>query len=113
MKKANYALLDTQIKAFLNPFIAQNHGEAIRLFTTWVNDKEQKTNVSLYPQHFTLFYLGEFDDQLGKYESDNKELIQGVSVQEEEAKAFTIKQLITMLETELKQRNVIDIASGE
>ena len=110
-KKNQYALLDTQVGIFLNPFTAIYHGEAIRIFTTWVNDKEHQTNISKYPHHFSLYYLGQFNEALGKWEQEvsNKELIIGTSVKEESEKQFTIKQLITMLEAEIQERNIVQI----
>ena len=80
-KKNFYALLDVQVGAFLNPFTAINDGEAIRLFTTWVNDTEAPTNVSKYPQHFSLFYIGEFDDVTGLFNQEGKkEIVIGASL---------------------------------
>jgi len=115
-KRKQYALLDSQVKAFLNPFPATNHGEAVRVFTTWVNDTNE-TNVSKYPHQFTLFYLGEFDDQFGTWEQPdggNQEIMAGVSVVEDAKKKFTVEELLNMLEMRLGERGAIDISkSGE
>lgn len=109
MNKKYYALLDTQIGAFLNPFTATTDAEAIRLFTTWVNDSSQPTNINKYPHHFSLFYIGTFDDKTAVFSNEGKkELIIGVSVQEEQEKKFTIKELMQMFETHMGG-NVIDI----
>ena len=114
MKRKQYALFDSAAKMFLNPFSAQNDGDAIRVFTSWVNDPKKESNVALYPQQFTLFYLGEYDDQHGKFiqEEVNKELIQGISVQQEEEKKFTLNDLVTMLEMRLKERSAPEISKS-
>jgi hypothetical protein len=105
MKMNNYALFDTKIGAFLRPFICQNDAEAIRLLTTWVNEKDGKTNISKYPEHFILFYIGTFDDQNGILSSDEKkELMLAISVQEEQERQYTVKELITLLEQHFENK---------
>lgn len=105
-KIKNYALLDHKAGVFLRPFTATNDGEAIRLLTTWVNDKEHNTNINKYPQDFSLHYLGEFDDQIGRFEQQehNKEIILGISVQQEQERQYTVKELITMLEQHFENK---------
>ena len=67
----------------------------------------QLTNISLYPEQFTLWYIGEFDDQLGLFitEKDGrqykKEIIAGISVVQEQNVKFTIQDLRRLLTTEL------------
>lgn len=82
MKKRMYSILDKTAGAYLNPFHCINDGDAVRLFTTFVNDGEGKaSNIYRYPEQFALFYVGVFDDGLGKFEGDgSKELVQGQSV---------------------------------
>lgn len=117
--KKQYALLDTQIKAFLNAFSATTDAEAIRLFTTWVNDDKNETNINKYPQHFSLYYMGDYDDQFGTWiqerdgKSIKKELIIGMSVKEDMDKKFTIAELIQMLKAELQTENIIEIPVHE
>ena len=126
MIKKLYAVLDNQVNHFMNPIHCINHGDAIRLFTNWVNPEEgeQPTNMSKYPAHFSLWYMGDFDDQTGrlgqldeqtqefKDRNTPKELIAGTSVRQEAETKFTVKQLMTMIEMELKNRNIIDISNS-
>jgi hypothetical protein len=110
MKKQMYSLLDHTAQVFLNPLSFQNDGDAVRWFTTTVNSKEE-TNISKYPEQFTLYRLADFDGQTGMVEPTTpKQLITGIQVQEEQLKSFSVKDLIAMLQHELQLTNVIDIA---
>jgi hypothetical protein len=121
MIKKHYALFDTTAQNFHNTLVFQNHGEAIRWFTTVVNDKDNKENlIAKYPTQFMLFYMFDIDDKTGftghwnveKQEMEKQkppqELIIGASCVEEANKAFTVRELITMLKAELGD-NVIKL----
>ena len=110
MNKKFYSLLDSKIGAFLNPFTATNDGEAIRLFTTWVNDTTNESNISKYPADYSLFFIGEFDDSTGNFKQDAKrEIVIGVSVLQEQQRTFTVKELIMMLEDYYQNQNVVNL----
>jgi len=64
MKANMYTVYDSKTQAYLQPFQARTRGEAIRSFTEAVND--QKTMFYKYPSDYTLFELGEWDDEDGK-----------------------------------------------
>ena len=124
MIKKHYAMFDTKAQHFLNTFECINHGDAIRLFTTFVNGDKEKSNISRYPEHFILFYMYDYDDKTGMTGTYNEttqtleaqkppqELIIGVAVLEEQRTTYTVKQLITMLKAELGTENVVNIAEG-
>ena len=119
MKKQMYAILDHTSQIFLNPITFTNDGDAIRWFTTVVNNKEETNNISKYPEQFTLHRLQDWDDKTATYiarenepetvASSPKQLITGIQVQEEAEKKFTVAELINMIEMDLKQRGVINI----
>jgi hypothetical protein len=124
MQHKQYALFDSAISAFLRPFVCQTDADAVRLFSTWVNDDKAETNVHKYPHQFTLYYLGEFNDQLGLFNVDvdgNKqdikprEIMLGINVQEEEHKKFSIKQLLGMFEHHMKEQedNIVNIGEAK
>lgn len=97
MKIRNYVLFDSVAEIFLRPFTATTDADAIRVFTSWVNDPEKKTNVAIYPQHYTLFYVGTFDDKTALFETVTpKELIIGV-VCKEPQETYTIADLIKVI----------------
>lgn len=64
MKLHIYSVYDQAAGAFITPFFQQNDGLAIRAFQGLVNS-DDKNNVSQYPDQFTLFKIGEFDDLEG------------------------------------------------
>lgn len=60
MKLYVYTVLDKAVGSFLPPFYCRAPGEAVRSFTEAVNG--DKSNFSKYPDDFTLFCLGVWDD---------------------------------------------------
>ena len=122
MIKRFYSLYDVTAKHYLNPIVASNDGDAIRLFTTFVNGNKEESNIAKYPHQFILFHMYDLDDANGKLGTLNtttneldplshpRELMIGTQVQEDQQKTFTVKELITMLKAELNLENVIDIS---
>lgn len=58
-----YTVYDQAVKAFLQPFFARQHGEAIRNFTSAIQDP--KTGFNAHPSDYSLWYSGDFDDSNG------------------------------------------------
>ena len=117
--KKLYALLDHQAQHFLLPLSFTNDGDAIRWFTTLVNDEsENKQLPAKYPEQFTLYRLADYDDQMGLFgprenEKSNinqspKELITGIAVKEDIG-SKTIDDMIKHLEQLIAQKNVKNI----
>lgn len=65
MTKKIYSVYDQKAEVFHSPFYLTTHGEAERQFQTAVNDP--KTQFSVYPEDFDLYYLGEYDDNKGQF----------------------------------------------
>jgi hypothetical protein len=59
-----FTVYDSKAKCYLNPFVMRNSAEAIRSFHTVCNDPQ--TNFSKYPSDFTLFEIGEWNDDEGQ-----------------------------------------------
>lgn len=59
-----YAVLDRKAQAFGRPFTIQNDAMAIRAFAAAQSDPGSE--ISKYPEDFTLYSLGAFDDQTGE-----------------------------------------------
>jgi hypothetical protein len=57
-----YSIYDSAAKAYIQPFFMHNDGLAIRAFQGNVNSTEEN-NISKYPDQFTLYKIGTFDDQ--------------------------------------------------
>lgn len=60
-----FAVYDSKVEAYLNPFIMQSKGQALRAFADTVNDSA--TQFNKHPGDFTLFEIGSYDDQNGQY----------------------------------------------
>lgn len=58
-----YSIYDTKAEAYMQPWYARTKGEALRSFEQAVNDPQSQ--LSKHPSDFTLFELGEFDEQMG------------------------------------------------
>jgi len=58
-----YAIYDSKAEAFLQPFFSQTTGTAIRAFKQAANTPEN--NFYEYAEDYTMFHLGDFDDQDG------------------------------------------------
>lgn len=59
-----FAVYDSRVSAFMQPSFLRSSGEAERMFVDIVNDGQ--SIISKHPADYTLFELGEYDDQNGK-----------------------------------------------
>lgn len=55
-----FTVYDVKRESYLPPFAMRTTNEAIRGFITTLND--EKTDYCRYPQDFTLFHIGTFND---------------------------------------------------
>lgn len=62
-----FTIRDQKAEIFNTPFFQKTHGEAERNFRTLVNDS--KSTISQFPEDFDLYFLGEYDDNLGTFKS--------------------------------------------
>lgn len=63
-----YVIHDSAVKAFVSPHFARTHGEAERNFRLAVNTQDEPgktSHLSRSPEQFTLFYVGDYDDETG------------------------------------------------
>lgn len=74
-----FCIYDSKAEAYMQPFFFQATGLAIRAFEDLVRD--DKSNISKYPQDFTLFELGTFDDQTAKLDLYVTPMSLGVALQ--------------------------------
>ena len=58
-----FAVRDSKAEAYMNPFFMRSRGEALRAFVSGVNDPQ--TQLCKFPADFTLFEIGEFDEESG------------------------------------------------
>lgn len=60
MKLKIFTIYDSKAEAYLPPFFMKTKGEAIRAWTTTI--QEPNTQFHKYPSDYTLFEIGEYDD---------------------------------------------------
>lgn len=64
MKTKVYSVFDSKAAVYGTPFFMPNDAMAVRAFTDLVNGPENM--ISTHPEDFSLFVVGDFDDQLAK-----------------------------------------------
>lgn len=68
MKMKMFSVFDSKAAFFGNPWFDQQEASAIRNFSDAVNDGSNPNNQWFkHPEDFSLFYLGEFDNEIGKF----------------------------------------------
>lgn len=72
MLKKIYSIYDEKSEAYLQPFFLDTDGLAIRAITDCLNDPEH--NFSRHTSDYTLFKLGEFDNNDGTITINKKSL---------------------------------------
>lgn len=61
-----FAVYDRKAGAYITPWFAPNHGMALRSFATVLRDETHAFR--LFPEDYSLFYLGDFDDSNGMFD---------------------------------------------
>lgn len=61
-----FTVFDVKKESYLPPFCMRTTAEAVRGFVTTLNDP--KTDYCMYPQDFTLFHLGTFNDEKATFD---------------------------------------------
>lgn len=70
MKQLIFTIYDEKAEAFFPPFYMPNKSMAVRQFGDMVNDN--KSQISLHPHDYTLFQLGQWDDNTSSFEEMKK-----------------------------------------
>jgi len=86
-----FTVHDSKAEAYLPPFHMPSRGLVIRAFTESVNDP--KTSFYKYPSDFTLFEIGEYDDQKGTITSYTTKQAIGLALDYVTRTAQTIQDL--------------------
>lgn len=58
-----FCVYDSKMEAYMQPFFLQTKGAALRAWADTVNDP--KTQFNKHPGDFTLFEIGEYNDETG------------------------------------------------
>lgn len=70
MKHCVVAVWDEKLQAFMRPFYAPRIGGAVRAFTDEVN--RDGSEMGQHPEDYTLFELGEWNDEDGLFTEGGK-----------------------------------------
>ncbi|QXP44291.1 MAG: nonstructural protein [Arizlama microvirus] len=58
-----FSIFDVKAKVYSNPFFMPHSGQAMRAFGDLVRD--EKTEVNRHPEDYSLYQVGEYDDNVG------------------------------------------------
>jgi hypothetical protein len=84
MKHFVFSIFDQKAKAFTPPFFMHSEGMAHRAFMDQVNNKESQ--IHAHPEDYTLFKIGEFDDNAGAISGMSPQtMVNGLQVIEDAA----------------------------
>ena len=101
MKLNIYSIYDDTAKAYMQPFFLHNHALAVRAFTDQVNS-ENNNPLSIHPEQFTLYHVGEFNDQTGNLElREHQSLGKGISYKKETDQDKSTDQIIKELKSHI------------
>lgn len=65
MKQLMFAVFDQAAGLYLQPFFAQTVEVALRRFRQTVNAVHEDNPIANFPEDYTLFHIGEFDQETG------------------------------------------------
>jgi hypothetical protein len=79
MKLFIYTVYDSKAECYLSPFYCKSKGEALRSFAEIANDKQSQ--IGKYPEDFTMFELGEFDDSNAEFKMHKASIALGCAIE--------------------------------
>lgn len=77
MIKFIYSVYDSKARTFSNPFVSMRQEMAIRDFTQAARDPQSQ--ISNFPEDYTLFEMGEFDDEIGTFNTHSQPINLGMA----------------------------------
>lgn len=72
MRYKIFSIRDRAADVFSQPWFFPSKGVAIRSFGDEINKKDSGSNLSAHPEDFDLYFLGEFDDESGTFDTSNR-----------------------------------------
>lgn len=76
-----YTIKDAKAGTHAQPFFSVNHTTAMRSF--YVSVKDPSNPLSAYPEDFSLWHLGTYNDITGKLDGNDPEFVANSAHQEE------------------------------
>ncbi len=74
-----FTVYDSKSEAYLPPFYNSSRGAALRAYSDTVNDRS--TPIGAHPADYTLFEMGEFQDETGFIELYSTMINLGVAIE--------------------------------
>lgn len=62
-----FSVYDKAVQAYATPMFFRSKGEAVRSFTDAVN--QEKSQFATHAADYVLYYIGQFDDNAGMFDS--------------------------------------------
>lgn len=81
MKLKMYSWYDSKTESWGVPMYQPTRGDAARLFTRLVSDKQEGNNIAGYPSDFTFFECGEYDLRTGEHTLYEAKINLGLAVE--------------------------------
>jgi len=73
MKQKIFSIYDSKADAYLTPFFLHQEAMAIRVFSDCINSETHQ--FGKHPEDYTLFSIGTWEDQSGKFSTTNPKSI--------------------------------------
>lgn len=86
-----FAVYDSKVEAYLQPFFMRSRGEALRAFGEACNDPQ--TGFYKHPADYTLFELGSFDEEKGQITTLTVKMALGTALEYKKQMEIDPKQL--------------------
>lgn len=75
-----YTVYDKEADIYMPPMNQPNDVTAMRAFAQEVNRKQEGNMLNFAPEHFALYYLGEFSEKTGVITPELKKLAEATAV---------------------------------
>ena len=62
-----FAIFDMKMGAYLQPMFFRSEGEALRAWQDIVNDSNPNNGIAKYPEDYSFYHLGNWNDESGEF----------------------------------------------
>lgn len=77
MKYKVFSVHDSKVGLYGKPFFMPSAKEALHGFSQLANDKSDKNSIGLWPEDYTLFELGEYEEETCSFYLNNTPIALG------------------------------------
>lgn len=74
-----FSVYDSKVETYSTPFFLRSKGEAMRTWVDIANDKS--SDIGKHPEDYTLFEIGEWDQNTAKIQNHNTPVSLGVAIE--------------------------------